>query len=467
VYQKSALTNSNFGVWSLYEIIVPMSQLSSSLQSPKNHRQKSSRRWLGFFLAFVFAFGSFVSGLEIGQGFFTKPDITVHTASIFSIFNPSQADAGDVRQADLTEFWRVWGLLEEKFAIASTTSALTDEDRVRGAIAGLVKSYGDPYTIYMPPEDALKFDQNIAGNFSGVGMEVGLRDNLITVIAPLPETPAERAGVIAGDVVVKIDERTTESMSIDEAVSLIRGEKGTVVTLQIYRAGEAEFLTIPITRDTIEIPTVKQEITGDTFLIAIYSFNAVAEVQVKTALDEYLKSGASTLIIDVRGNPGGYLQSAVAIAGYFLPAGKVVVKEEFNDATQNLLFRSRGQLMREFNPKNLVILVDNGSASASEILAGALKDHGVATVIGSQTFGKGSVQELVKLDDGGSLKVTVARWLTPNGTSISDGGLTPDVIIGRTITDRQADLDPQKDAAIRFLNGEVVKSEVVITETAE
>ncbi len=445
-----------------------MSQFTTSPDEQSYNRNKRrSRHWLGFFLAFTFALGSFFSGLQIGQGVLVKSDTTTQSASIFSFLNPLRADAEDSKQADLTEFWHVWGLLEDKFAIASTTSTLSDEDRVRGAIEGLVKAYGDPYTIYLPPEEAEKFDQNIAGNFSGVGMEVGLRDDLVTVIAPLPDSPAERAGVIAGDVVVKIDDRTTENMSIDEAVSLIRGEKGTVVTLQLYREGEVEFLTVPITRDTINIPTVKHELVEDTFIIAIYSFNAIAEAQVREALEEYQKSEASSLVIDVRGNPGGYLQSAVAIAGYFLPAGKVVVKEEFNDATQNLMFRSRGQVVREFNPNNLVVLVDNGSASASEILAGALKDHGVATIIGSQTFGKGSVQELVKLDNGASLKVTVARWLTPNGTSISDGGLTPDIIISRTVADRQAELDPQKDAAVRFLGGEEVVSESLVEQITE
>ncbi|MBP6881719.1 MAG: S41 family peptidase [Candidatus Pacebacteria bacterium] len=436
-----------------------------SVETNSSHRSKEkdlsviSKRGLGLFLALLLAGGAFFSGLQVGQLSITSDD---QSASIFSLFSLTPSSTEAATRPDLAEFWRVWDLLEEKFAVSSTSSALGDEDRVRGAIEGLVDSYGDPYTVYMPPEDAEKFDQNISGNFSGVGMEVGLREGIITVIAPLPDTPAERAGILAGDVVVKIDEKSTEKMSVDEAVSLIRGEKGTIVNLQIYREGEAEFLDIPITRDTINIPTIKHEQIGDSFIIAIYSFNAVAETQVEEALVEYQKSNAKSLIIDVRGNPGGYMQSAVAIASYFLPAGKVVVKEEFSDNSMNEVFRSRGRQIQNFTPKNLVVLVDNGSASASEILAGALKDHGVATIIGSQTFGKGSVQELVKLDGGASLKVTVARWLTPNGVSISEGGLAPDIIINRTIADRQSDVDPQKDAAIRFLKGEVVVSEELI-----
>ena len=314
--------------------------------------------------------------------------------------------------------------------------------------------------MYLPPVEAASFNEDVSGNFSGVGMEVGLREGLVTVISPLPDTPAKRAGMVSGDVIVKIDDVSTEGMRIDEAVKLIRGEQGTVVTLQVFREGELEFLTIPITRDTIDIPTVKTEQVGDTFIIALYSFNALADSEVQKALQEYQASEATKLIFDVRGNPGGFLQSAVSIASYFLPAGKVVVKEEFGDASKNDVFRSRGRQIQLFTPENLVVLVDGGSASAAEILAGALQDHGVATVIGAQTFGKGSVQELVALNGGASLKVTVARWLTPNGTSISNGGLTPDIAIGRTPQQRISEEDPQKDAAVRFLAGETVVSDV-------
>lgn len=435
--------------------------LSEPNTSNTDMSQKSNRRGLGYFLAFCLVLGAFFSGLQLGQGSTGYGQ----TASLFSLFAAGPAEE-DSSEPNLNEFWDVWELLEEKFATGSSTKVVTDEDRIQGAIEGLVGSYEDPYTIYLPPEDAAAFDENISGNFSGVGMEVGIRENLITVISPLPETPAEGAGIIAGDVIVRIDDKTTEGMRIDEAVSLIRGEKGTVVNLQIYREGETEFLDIPVTRDTINIPTVKTEQIDDTFIISLYSFNAIAEAKVRAGLQEYLDSGAETLVIDVRGNPGGFLQSAVAIASYFLPTGKVVVKEEFGDSSRNDVFRSHGRQIQIFTPKNLVVLIDNGSASASEILAGALKDHGVATVIGTQSFGKGSVQELVKLDNGSSLKVTVARWLTPNGTSISEGGLTPDIFISRTPDQRVAGEDPQKDAAVRFLQGEEVVSETFEEQVA-
>jgi carboxyl-terminal processing protease len=437
----------------------------SNTESTINTKNKTERRSLGYVLAFFFALGAFFSGIQIGHCVYGGEQ----PASIFGIF--LDKPVVETTRPELNEFWQVWDLLDEKFASGTTTKPVSNEERIRGAIEGLVDSFDDPYTVYFKPEDAEVFDETIAGNFSGVGMEVGLREGLITIIAPLPGTPAEKSGIIAGDVIVHIDEVSTEGMRIDEAVSLIRGEKGTVVNLEIYRDGEREFKNISITRDTIDIPTVKFEQKDKTFIIALYSFNAVAESQFKDGLKKYLESNADTLIVDLRGNPGGYLESAVAIAGYFLPAGKIVVREEFAEDSQNEAFRSRGNQVKDFNPNNLVVLVDGGSASASEILAGALKDHNIATVIGSQTFGKGSVQELVKLDDGSSLKVTVARWLTPNGVSISKEGLAPNIVIGRSAEQRLAGEDSQMDAALRFLKGDDVVSETytekIVNNTGE
>jgi carboxyl-terminal processing protease len=431
--------------------------LKSSSVSPNTKKKSQSWKFgLGVFLAFSFALGAFVSGMQVGKGAVAYNQ----TANIFSFFSPEETAAELSGEPDLSEFWKIWELLEDKFAYSSTTDQLTDEELIEGAIDGLVEAYGDPYTLYLPPVESEAFNENISGNFSGVGMEVGLRDGIITVIAPLPETPAQNAGVLAGDVVVKIDDVSTEGMRIDEAVKLIRGEKGTEVVLNVFREGESEFIDISIIRDNIDIPTVKTEQIGDTFIVSLYSFNAIAESEMNKALNEYLKSGADSLVVDLRGNPGGFLQSSVSIASYFLPAGKIVVKEEFGEEVKNEVFRSRGRQIQIFTPENLVVLVDGGSASASEILAGALKDHGVATIMGSQTFGKGSVQELVDLDGGSSLKVTVARWLTPDGVSISDGGLTPDIVINRTNQQRMDEEDPQKDAAVRFLSGEEVVSEV-------
>ena len=419
------------------------------------------QRYTGLLVAVLLAAAAFGSGIQFGQGASGSGQM----ASFFSLFaaEPDKTGSPD----DLGEFWEVWNLLDEKFAVGTSSQKLTREQKIQGAIDGLVDAYGDPYTVYLPPADAESFAADISGEFSGVGMEVGMRDGLVTIIAPLPGTPAEQAGLMAGDIITKIDETSAEGMRIDQAVDLIRGEKGTVVTMTIFREGEMEFLEIPVTRDTIAIPTVKTEQIGDVFVVALYSFNAVAEAKMIEALNEYLQSDATKLVIDVRGNPGGFLESAVSIGSFFVPSGKVIVQESFVDESKNDTFRSRGRQVGTFTPENLVVLVDGGSASASEILAGALKDHGLATVVGVQTFGKGSVQELVKLDDGSSLKVTIARWLTPNGTSISAGGLTPDIMITRTGQQRLEDIDPQKDAAIDFLNGLEVVSESMEADLLE
>lgn len=414
--------------------------IHNEVEAPVPERRR--RSLLGIGLAMLLAAATFFSGLHIGSGMKLE-------ANLASFFRP-ETRADD--SIDLTRFWHVWNLLDEKFVSSTTTDPVTSQERIDGAISGLVSSYDDPYTIYLPPVEATMFGEEIAGNFSGVGMEVGMREGMVTVIAPLPNTPAEKAGIIAGDTLIKIDGETTEGMNVDEAVQRIRGEQGTTVTLTIFREGETEFREIAIVRDTIAIPTSKTEIKGDTFIIALYSFNAIAESEMQNALRAFVKSDAKNLILDLRGNPGGYLESAVSIASYFLPLGKVVVRENFGEGIEEQLYRSSGKDLGTYAPKKLVVLVDGGSASASEILAGALKEHHAATVIGEKTFGKGSVQELIELEDGSSLKVTIARWLTPDGNSISDGGLAPDIEVKRTPEDREAKRDPQLEAALEFLN---------------
>ncbi len=410
----------------------------------KTKRERPS--FLGVSLALLLVCAAFFSGLQLGSGF--KFDTSLE-ANVFSIFR-SSANTNEGRP-DLSEFWRVWDLLESKYVTSEET--LSAEDRIDGAIMGLVESYNDPYTVFLPPQEASDFEDDIAGNFEGLGMEVGMRDGIITVIAPLPGTPAEKAGILTGDAILEIDEESTENMSIERAVRMIRGPKGTTVSLVLYREGVSELIELDVVRDTIAIPTIETDQQGDVFIISLYNFNAMAEMKMQEALREYVQSGSRKLILDLRGNPGGFLQSAVSIASYFLPTGKVVLRESFG-AGKEELYRSQGKTLGGFAPQEMVVLVDEGSASASEILAGALKEHQVATVIGETTFGKGSVQELLSLPRGSALKVTIARWFTPNGTSISEGGLEPDILIERTPQDRLDGNDPQLEAALRYMAGE-------------
>jgi carboxyl-terminal processing protease len=426
-----------------YAIMVRMTETQGTPE-----RDDRRRGFLGIGLAVAFALAAFASGVTVGAGVGSAGG---QQAGLLSFLFASNATPEAT--ADMSEFWQVWNLLNEKFVAASSTEPVSAEDRVFGAIQGLVGSYGDPYTVFFPPVDAQQFEEDISGNFEGVGMEVGLRDDVITVIAPLPDTPAEHAGILSGDVIVKIDDNETNDMTVDEAVKLIRGEKGTTVTLTLYRDGEQGLLTIPVVRDTIDIPTIDAERIGDVYVIRLYSFNALAETKMREELAKFGKSGATKLILDLRGNPGGYLESAVAIGGYFIPQGKVIVREQYGDGKPEDVYRSRGNLIGNFTPDTMVVLVNEGSASAAEILAGALKEHGVATLIGDTTFGKGSVQELVDLPHDSSLKVTIARWLTPEGISFSGVGLEPTIHITRTPQQVIDGQDPQQDAALEWLRG--------------
>ncbi len=360
-------------------------------------------------------------------------------------------DATPDASADLGDFWKAWNTLNTRFVQTHGTSTLpSSQEKIWGAIEGMTKSFGDPYTVFMKPEEAKIFAEDIAGNFSGVGMEIGVnKEGVLTVIAPLKGTPAERAGILSGDQIIAIDDKSTEGMSTDEAVKIIRGEKGTVVVFRIVREGEVS--EISVTRDVINVPNITSELdpTSGVYTIALYSFTANSASQFNSALAEFRASGSHLLLIDLRGNPGGYLEAAVRIASNFLPAGTTVVTEDYQGNQENVMHRTKGGNGIPTGTK-VAILINQGSASASEILAGALQDEKVATLVGTRSFGKGSVQELVNIN-GGSLKVTVARWLTPSGRSISDGGLTPDIEVERTQEDVTAGKDPQMERAIQFL----------------
>lgn len=368
---------------------------------------------------------------------------------------------------DFLPFWSAWKILDEKY-VAATSTKVTDQDKVWGAIGGLAASLKDPYTVFFPPEENKLFENEISGNFEGVGMEIGIKDDVLTVIAPLKGTPAERAGIHSGDKILKINDEVSTNMRVDQAVKLIRGKRGTEVRLTIAREGKPDPFEIKVMRDVIDIPTIDVELrpaktasaeTGETrtglgengvFVIKLYNFSANAPRLFREALRQFAESGSNKLLLDLRGNPGGYLEAAVDMASWFLPAGKVVVAEDSGGKGVEKLHRSRGYDVFTKNLK-MVILINSGSASASEILAGALREHGIATLLGVKTFGKGSVQEVVKLTPETALKITVSRWLTPNRVSISDGGLAPDIEVKLTPEDMEKKRDPQMERAIELL----------------
>lgn len=360
-------------------------------------------------------------------------------------------DATPDQSVDLTDFWKAWNTLGANYVITHSSSTLpSNRERMLGAIGGLADSYGDPYTVFFPPKEAKAFAEAISGSFAGVGMEIDVKDGILTVVAPLKGTPAEAAGIKSGDQVVAIDGKSTDGVSIEKAVSQIRGPVGTTVNLTIIRSGKS--LDIKVVRDTIQVPETDDGIdtTSGVYHIALYEFTANSAHLFNQALDRFRASDSRKLVIDLRGNPGGYLDAAVDIASHFLPKGAKVVIEDFGEKeSDNEVHTSLGYSDVPKDTK-IVVLIDGGSASASEIFAGALQDAHVATLIGTKSFGKGSVQTLIDLA-GGSLKVTVARWITPEGHWIMGNGITPDITVPYTRTDATQKKDPQMIRAIQFL----------------
>lgn len=353
---------------------------------------------------------------------------------------------------------KVQNTLHDKFVFWKASSTLpTDKELEYGIIKGYVESYKDPYTIFFPPQEAKSFAENVAGSFGGVGMTVGMKEGSIVVIAPLKDSPAMKAGIKSGDIITAVDDKSVIGLDSDQAVNMIRGKIGTSVKITVIHPQGTATTDITIKREEIKIPTIDTEKKNGAFVIHLYNFSAESPELFRGALNEFLTSGTPYLVIDIRGNPGGYLEAAVAMSSYFLKEGQVVVSERQGKNETVVNHRSQG-LSGVPGSTKVVVLVDGGSASASEILAGALKDQGVAKVVGEKTFGKGSVQELVNFDDGSSLKVTIAKWFTPNGVNISASGIKPDVeaLLGTSTpklgTDGKA-IDTQLLKAIEVVKG--------------
>ncbi len=361
---------------------------------------------------------------------------------------------GKPTTVDFSTFWKVWNVINQKFVppIGTSTKPVTEQDKVYGAVQGLTASLGDPYTVFFPPVQSELFASDIRGNFEGVGMEITSVNGALTVIAPIKGSPAAAAGILAGDIILTIDGKSTANVSTDQAVQLIRGKAGTKVVFTVVRKGKKEPITVTVTRGVIDIPTIDtKELGNGTYYIALYTFTANSADLFRGALRQFVESGDTKLILDLRGDPGGYLDAAIDMASWFLPSGKVIVRESFGEGKDEVVFRSKGYNVFNDNLK-FAILVDGGSASASEILSGALSEQGKATLIGDKTFGKGSVQELENITPDTTLKVTIAHWLTPDGNFITGRGITPAILVPRTSADIDAGRDPQLDRAKEFLN---------------
>ncbi|MBP9751675.1 MAG: S41 family peptidase [Candidatus Moranbacteria bacterium] len=366
-------------------------------------------------------------------------------------FSPSEAmfsntDSKDTN-IDFSLFWKVWDILKDKYVDRSSLDA---QELFYGAIDGMLAATGDPYTTFFDPKEQKEFNEDISGKFEGIGAEMGIRDEILTIIAPLEGTPSERAGLRPNDKVLKIDGEPSSGYKLEEAVSKIRGPKGTEVKLTIYRSGEEESREISVTRDVINVKSVKLTIRDDDIaVLRVSRFGDDTEREFRSAVSEIANKGSKGVVLDLRSNPGGLLDAAVDMASLMIPFGKTVVIEE-NGKGDRREEKTRGGDRLSGIPT--VVLIDEGSASASEILAGALRENrDNVTLVGKKSYGKGSVQELVPVGKTMSVKITVARWLTPEGHQINEQGIAPDEEVGITIDDITNDRDPQMDKSVELL----------------
>lgn len=405
-------------------------------------RPKVSFYFFAFLIIFIvgLGFGFFIGALQNPYGDLSYSDAV-------KLVNVDRSKDGDVKEVDFDLFWTVWDSVKERHIY----QPVSDSDLFYGAIVGMVDGLADPYSVFMTPTESKDFFEEINGSFNGIGAEIGIKKEKLTIIAPLPGSPAEQAGIMPGDIVLAIDDLSTTYMTVNSATTYIRGEKGTTVTLTIGREGVEESLDIDVVRDTIQVDSVQWEMVsaGESNIayINITHFNSDTALMFQDSLTDILLEQPDGVILDLRNNSGGFFDAAIEISSKFLDKDSIVVYEQ-SAAGDEKVYKSRGEPSLDF--LETVVLVNGGSASASEILAGALRDYDKATLIGTTTFGKGTVQELQTFPDGSSLKLTVSRWLTPDKHLIQDVGIFVDYYIKRTAEDYSNDLDPQLDAAVSY-----------------
>lgn len=403
----------------------------SNLYSKGKNEPKRKKSQVGLFtvLGVFVASSLFFSGWLFGAG-------KLHFRSNSII--PISTDSRQAPRAGIDELYQK--------IIDNYDGSVSDEDFLNGQKSGLANAPGDPYTEFFTAQETKEFNESLNGTFEGIGAELGKEGSFVIIVSPIKGTPAERAGLHAQDIITKIDGEDATDISISEAVNRIRGPKGESVTLTVIREGEEkEFV---IVRDTITIESVESKLEGKTGVITIGRFGDDTVTLAKQAAENLKDQGAENIILDLRGNPGGLLDAAVGVSSIWLPKGSTVLEEKRNGVVVQT-YKTSTQPLLQGVPT--VVLINGGSASASEIVAGALHDNNSATLIGTKTFGKGSVQRVIPLSAGGSLKVTIARWFTPAGKNIDKEGITPDEEVKLTQEDREAERDPQMDAALQKL----------------
>lgn len=392
--------------------------------------------------AVIVAAGFFYGGLRYGISS-VKPEVAAPSATPLN--------------ADFSLFWEVVNLIKERYV---NVSEVEDQNLLYGAIKGLLGALDDPYSVFFNPSDAKKLNQDLSGSFGGIGAQIDVKNDQLVVVTPLKGTPAEAAGLKAGDKILKIDDKFTDGVILEEAVKLIRGEPDTEVRLLILRNGWDEAKEFKIKRAIIEVPTLDwdmREVAGKYKVahIRLYNFNANAPQLFYEAAFSALLKGAHGIILDLRNNPGGFLEVATNISSWFLKRGELIVREQFSPENYKD-FRATGNSALVNIP--VVVVVNGGSASASEILAGALRDGRGAKIVGEKTFGKGTVQEVQSLKDGSSVKISVAKWITPSGREIDKKGIEPDYEVKISEEDAKKEKDTQLDKALEILEAEMAKA---------
>ena len=398
------------------------------------------------FLSILLIAASLALGVFLGRNFWTKEGQINGQKSGKLINKDAEIPEYLSKDVDFNLFWETWKLVKDK----AYNKDITDTQLFYGALQGLVGSLNDPYSVFMTPQGSDDFEQELRGNFEGIGAEIGIRNGVLTILSPLPDSPALKAGLREKDAVLKIDGQETVNLALDKAVSQIRGDKGTTVVLTVFREGFSEPKDISIIRDKITVKSVTWEFNDSVAVVKVRQFNDDTMPLFNDAIVDVLNHGETKgIILDLRYNPGGYLDSAVDMSAEWVD-GELAVFEKLRDGEK---VEHRGSKKARLADYKTVVLVNGGSASGSEIVAGALKDWKKAQIVGEKTFGKGSVQDMVSLEDGSSVKLTVAKWFTPLGTSIQDEGIAPDIEVKMTDEDNNKFLDPQMDKAMEIILG--------------
>ncbi|MFA5127950.1 MAG: S41 family peptidase [Patescibacteria group bacterium] len=404
------------------------------------------KKYIGVYFAVILFVAAFGLGLLTGQMLIVKKQTTDANGeiSISKVLNLNRS-INKSDSVDFNQFWEVWDTVKSKYV----NKDVKDADLFYGAIQGLVYSLGDPYSMYMVPTVADEFAKDLSGEFEGIGAEIGIKGEQLMIVCPLADSPAEKAGLHAGDKILAIDATSTYGLDVNTAVNYIRGEAGSVVTLTISRDGLSDAFDVKITRQKINVPSVEFSWKGDKIAyIRILQFNEDTESLFDKYTNKLTSEGAKGIVLDLRNNPGGFLDAAVSMASEWVDNG-VIVSEKSDNGVDNQHLTSGKHLL---NGIKTVVLVNGGSASASEIVSGALQDHGLATIIGEKTFGKGSVQDFQTFTDGSALKLTVAEWYTPNGRNINKDGIAPDIKLVEDWTNEKIGEDKMLDKALDLLS---------------